>query len=132
MTKPLLEDFYTEIVSTDLSAENTFTATLELNPTHKIYKGHFPEIPVAPGVSLIQLIQEVLAKKINQELTLKEGSNIKFLAMINPLKENKLTISYTILMTDKEVDVTANISGKEIIYVKFKGKFNIKYILFLP
>ena len=126
MNKPLLEDFYTEIVSTDLSTENTFTATVELNPSHKIYKGHFPEIPVAPGVSLIQLIQEVLAKKINHPLALKEGSNIKFLAMINPLKENKITISYTILIKDKEVDVTANISGKEIIYVKFKGTFNIK------
>jgi len=126
MIKPLLEDFYTETTSTDLSTENTFTATVELNPLHKIYKGHFPEIPVAPGVSLIQLIQEVLAKKINQQLTLKEGSNIKFLAMINPLKENRVTVSYTILTKDKEVDVTANISGKEVIYVKFKGKFNIK------
>ncbi|HKC66926.1 MAG TPA: 3-hydroxyacyl-ACP dehydratase [Bacteroidia bacterium] len=126
MIKPLLEDFYTEIVSTNLSAENTFTATVELNPAHKIYKGHFPEIPVAPGVSLIQVIQEVLAKKINKELSLKEGSNIKFLAMINPLKENKVTISYTIQLTEKEIDTTANIAGKEIIYVKFKGTFNIK------
>ncbi|HXD92737.1 MAG TPA: hypothetical protein VNX01_05950 [Bacteroidia bacterium] len=126
MNKPLLEDFYIEIVSTELSAENTFTVTVELNPSHKIYKGHFPEIPVAPGVSLIQLIQEVLAKKINYSLVLSEGSNIKFLAMINPLKENKITISYTVLIKDKEVDVTANISGKEVIYVKFKGKFNIK------
>jgi 3-hydroxyacyl-[acyl-carrier-protein] dehydratase len=126
MIKPLLEDFYTEIVSTDLSAENTFTTTIELNPSHKIYKGHFPKIPVAPGVSLIQLIQEILAKKINELLILKEGSNIKFLAMINPLKENMVTISYAVLLKDKEVDVTANISGKEIIYVKFKGKFNIK------
>jgi 3-hydroxyacyl-[acyl-carrier-protein] dehydratase len=126
MNKPLLEDFYTEIVSTDLSTENTFTATVGLNPAHKIYKGHFPEIPVAPGVSLIQLIQEILAKKINRSLILKEGSNIKFLAMINPLKENKITISYTALIKDKEVDVIANISGKDIIYVKFKGKFNIK------
>jgi 3-hydroxyacyl-[acyl-carrier-protein] dehydratase len=126
MNKPLLEDFYTEIVSTDLSTENTFTATVELNPSHKIYKGHFPEIPVAPGVSLIQLIQEVLAKKIDHPLALKEGSNIKFLAMINPLKENKITISYTVLIKDKEVDVTANISGRGVIYVKFKGKFNIK------
>ncbi|HXU25816.1 MAG TPA: hypothetical protein VN698_01185 [Bacteroidia bacterium] len=126
MIKPLLEDFYTETTSTDLSAENTFTTTVELNPSHKIYKGHFPEIPVAPGVSLIKLIQEILAKKINCSLILKEGNNIKFLAMINPLKENKITVSYTILIKDKEVDVTANISGKEIIYVKFKGTFNIK------
>jgi 3-hydroxyacyl-[acyl-carrier-protein] dehydratase len=126
MIRTLLENFYAEINSTDLSAENTFTATVELNPSHKIYKGHFPEIPVAPGVTLIQMVQEILAKKIDHSLTLKEGSNIKFLAMINPLKENNITISYTILQKDNEVDVTANISGKEIIYVKFKGKFGIK------
>ena len=126
MNKPLLEDFYTEIASTDLSTENTFTAMVELNPSHKIYKGHFPEIPVAPGVSLIQLIQEVLAKKINCSLVLKEGSNIKFLAMINPLKENKISISYTFLIKDTEVDVTSNILGKDVTYVKFKGTFNIK------
>ena len=126
MIKPLLEDFYTEIASTALSAENTFTTTVELNPAHHIYTGHFPEIPVAPGVSLIQIIQEVLAKKYNQELILKEGSNIKFLAMINPLKENRVIISYTLHSTNKEMDVTANIAGKEITYVKFKGKFNIK------
>ena len=126
MIKFLLEDFYTEINSTALSAENTFTARVELNPSHKVYKGHFPEIPVAPGVTLIQIVQEILAKKINQALILKEGSNIKFLAMINPLKENSVTISYTIFQKDNEVDVTANIAGKEIIYVKFKGKFGVK------
>ncbi|MEO8759946.1 MAG: 3-hydroxyacyl-ACP dehydratase [Bacteroidia bacterium] len=126
MIKPLLENFYTEISSTDLSVENTFTASVELNPTHKIYKGHFPEIPVAPGVTLIQMVQEILAKKINHSLFLKEGSNIKFLAMINPLKENKVTISYSIQQKNNEVDVNANIAGKEIIYVKFKGKFGIK------
>lgn len=126
MIKPLLENFYTEINSTALSPENTFTASVELNSSHKIYKGHFPEIPVAPGVTLIQIIQEILAKKINQPLVLKEGSNIKFLAMINPLKENNITLSYTILQKDNEVDVTANIAGKEVIYVKFKGKFCIK------
>jgi len=123
MSKPLLEDFYTEITSTGLNTENMFMASVELNPAHKIYKGHFPEIPVAPGVTLIQMIQEVLAKKLERTLTLQEGSNIKFLAMINPLKENIITISYTILQKDKEVDVTANIAGKEITYVKFKGKF---------
>jgi 3-hydroxyacyl-[acyl-carrier-protein] dehydratase len=108
-----------------LSVENTFTASVELNPVHEIYKGHFPEIPVAPGVTLIRLVQEILEKKLNRSLQLKEGNNIKFLAMINPLKENKIVISYTVLQKDGDLDVTANISGKETIYVKFKGKFRI-------
>ena len=123
MIEPLLEDFYTEISSTDLGTGNTFTCLVELNPAHNIYKGHFPEMPVAPGVTLIQIIQEQLAKKVNHPLTLKEGSNIKFLAMVKPLKENILTISYTLVQKDSGLDVTANITGKETTYVKFKGLF---------
>ena len=123
MIEPLLKDFYTEISSTDLGTGSTFTSRVELNPAHTIYKGHFPEMPVTPGVTLIQIIQEQLAKKINHPLTLKEGSNIKFLAMVNPLKENILTISYTLLQKDSGLDVTANITGKETTYVKFKGLF---------
>jgi 3-hydroxyacyl-[acyl-carrier-protein] dehydratase len=126
MIKPLLTDFYKEVVSAFSGDENTFKVEIELNPLHKIYKGHFPEFPIAPGVSLIQMIQEVLADKTNHTLELKEGSNIKFLAMINPLKENKVTISYTIVKRDKEIDTTANISGREVTYVKFKGKFGVK------
>lgn len=126
MIKPLLDDFFTETASTYSATQNTFTVAIELNPAHKIYKGHFPEIPVAPGVSLIQIIQDILAQKINRQLFLNEGSNIKFLAMVNPLKENQLTISYTIQLNEKEVDVAANVAGKEIIYVKFKGTFKIK------
>lgn len=123
MSKPLLEDFYTLVSVTPLSADNSFSCVVELNPAHNIYKGHFPQIPIAPGVTLIQLIQEVLAEKINRPLRLKEGGNIKFLAMINPLKENLVTISYSFAQKDSGLDVTANIAGKETTYVKFKGLF---------
>jgi 3-hydroxyacyl-[acyl-carrier-protein] dehydratase len=126
MIKPLLAEFYKEVASTSSSDENTFTVEVELNPAHKIYKGHFPEFPIAPGVSLIQVIQEILANKTNQILELREGGNIKFLAMINPLKENRVTISYTIVKRDKEIEAIANVSGREVTYVKFKGKFAIK------
>ena len=123
MSKTLLENFYTENETKSLSEENSFETVVTLNAEHPIYKGHFPEVPVAPGVTLVQLIQELVEKKANTKLFLREGSNIKFLAMVNPQIENVLKISYTFIRKEKFLDTTATISGKENIYVKFKGTF---------
>ena len=59
MTKHLLNDFYTELSST-FSKENEtgFKSLIRLNPLHEVYKGHFPQVPVAPGVVLVQIIKE--------------------------------------------------------------------------
>ena len=61
MKNTLLENFYTEISST-FSTENQldFKCTIHLYAEHPIYKGHFPQIPIAPGVCLVQIIKEIL------------------------------------------------------------------------
>lgn len=122
----LLENFYTEIAST-YSSETpfSFNSTIELNPDHEIYKGHFPQIPVAPGVCLIQAIKEILMTKLQKKLTLTEGSNIKFLILINPKETKQFQVDFTIKRTDHILDVSANYSNNAKIFLKFKGKFNI-------
>ena len=57
----LLENFYKETASTYTSEKSSvFNSIIELNPEHGIYKGHFPYVPVAPGVCLVQIIKEIL------------------------------------------------------------------------
>lgn len=122
----LLENFYTEIASTYSSETSfSFNSTIELNPDHEIYKGHFPQIPVAPGVCLIQAIKEILMTKFQKKLTLTEGSNIKFLILINPKETKQFQVDFTIKRTDNILDVSANYSNDAKIFLKFKGKFNI-------
>ena len=122
----LLENFYTEIASTYTSENShTFNSTIELNPDHEIYKGHFPQIPVAPGVCLIQAIKEILMTKLQKKLTLTEGSNIKFLILINPKETKQFQVDFTIKRTDHFLDVSANYTNDAKIFLKFKGKFNI-------
>lgn len=122
----LLENFYTEIASTYSSETSfSFNSTIELNPEHEIYKGHFPQIPVAPGVCLIQAIKEILMTKLQKKLTLTEGSNIKFLILINPKETKQFQVDFTIKRTDHFLDVSANYTNDAKIFLKFKGKFNI-------
>src|SRR5687768_9377946 len=122
----LLKNFYTEASST-FAQENKeeFSSHIILNPEHEVYKGHFEEVPVAPGVCLVQMIKEIVAKKYNHELMLTHGDNIKFLALINPQKQKDFTINFSVNVIGKELHVSAGISHEKVVYVKFKGKFLI-------
>ncbi len=126
MKNTLLENFYTEI-STDFSAENqqNFKCRIRLNAAHAIYKGHFPQIPIVPGVCLTQIVKEILMEKFQKELIMTSGDNIKFLAMINPTKTSELELSFTVKKDENLIEVSCNYSNIGIIYTKFKGKFSI-------
>jgi 3-hydroxyacyl-[acyl-carrier-protein] dehydratase len=121
----LLENFYSEIASTYTSKNaHSFNSSIELNPEHEIYKGHFPQIPVAPGVCLIQAIKEILMTKFQKKLILIEGSNIKFLILINPKETKQFQVDFIVKQTDSKLDVTANYTNNAKIFLKFKGTFN--------
>ena len=119
----LLIDFYTEI-SSDFSEtnRNNFNCTIALNVTHPVYKGHFEQVPIAPGVCLVQIIKEILMDKFNLNLILFEGSNIKFLALINPTEINTFNIDFTVNTADGIYDVSASYTANGVVYTKFKGK----------
>lgn len=122
----LLENFYTEIASTYTSENNnSFNSMIELNPEHKIYKGHFPQLPVAPGVCLIQAIKEILMVKFQKQLILTEGSNIKFLILINPKETKQFQVDFIVKQIDNILDVSANYTNNDKVFLKFKGKFKI-------
>ena len=128
MKNTLLENFYIEISST-FSKENQqdFKSNIRLNAEHPIYKGHFPQIPIAPGVCLVQIIKEILMDKFQKELVMTSSDNIKFLAMINPKETPELELSFTVKMNENSLDVSSNYSHKGSIYVKFKGKFRFTH-----
>ena len=64
----LLNDFYT-VESTQKTAENNLLTTIVLNAEHPIFKGHFEQMPVVPGVCQTQIIKEVLQNELGHNLT---------------------------------------------------------------
>jgi 3-hydroxyacyl-[acyl-carrier-protein] dehydratase len=121
----LLENFYT-ILDKEVVSTEQITVKVELNPEHPVYKGHFPQVPVAPGVCLIQMIKEVLIQHQQKNMVMSDGDNIKFMALVNP-KENKLFfIDYTLRFPSSEaIDVSAVIRWESVTYLKFKGKYKL-------
>ena len=54
------------------------SATVRLLPESPIYKAHFPEYPITPGVTLLQIALELMGKK------LVGAKEIKFVAPVLP------------------------------------------------
>jgi 3-hydroxyacyl-[acyl-carrier-protein] dehydratase len=84
----LENSFYT--VEKTQSAENSYCVCLVLNPSHEIYKVHFPGSPITPGVCLLQISLELLNLKFERKLRLIGAKNIKYLKVINPLENPKI------------------------------------------
>ena len=118
-------NFYTVLKNqTDNSSVN---ALLELNPDHHIFDGHFPQIPVVPGVCMMQMVKELVEDFTGRRLRLLRAEHLKFLTIINP-RENKL-LHAEILVTPNSQDifqVTAAFFHQQTIFFKFKGGFVVE------
>jgi len=85
-----------------IKTEAGFDFMIELNPEHFIYQAHFPENPITPGVCMIQIIKELLIEISHCNLFLKKIYNVKFLNIINPLRNKEVIFSISFLMKEKD------------------------------
>lgn len=95
--------------------------TIELNPDCFIYKAHFPELPITPGVCIIQAAIELFSELCGDALDLESVSNAKFLAVINPKETTKLTYSFnkvTISDDSSQYKVSVVVADEKTIYAK--------------
>lgn len=66
--------------------------TIQLNPRHIIYTGHFPGHPVTPGVIQMQIVHELLERQFCQDIKLLTMSQCKFLNILNPQETSRLVV----------------------------------------
>src|SRR4051812_13089298 len=111
MPPELLHTFYKELHTTfSKSNEHAFSSMVEINAGHPIFHGHFKQIPITPGVCIIQMIKEIVSEKLQTQLFLEEGNNIKFLAMVNPLETPELTIQFQLTPVENSLICVATCS----------------------
>lgn len=123
----LLKDFY-KITEQNISDEgNKINCKIEINPKHEVFKGHFPQIPIVPGVSLVQIIKEIVSGLLTKELFMNKADSIKFMHVINPVENNKVDILINLKRQESSVSFDSKAFLGEIVYFKFKGQFQ-----FLP
>lgn len=101
-------------------------AELEVDAAHEIFKGHFPSVPVLPGVCMVQCVKELIESSIAKKTRLDKADMIKFLSMLNPLESNIVAAEIIIKeTTDTRVVFQASLKSNNQFLLKYSGSLFI-------
>lgn len=79
-----LKDDFFNILSSE-PTDNGIKCRVSLNPSHLIYRAHFPGAPITPGVCLLQMVTEILEQHYTgQTFELNTALDMKFKKTITP------------------------------------------------
>ncbi len=119
----LVGDFFT-ILETQNTDDTTYIVTLQLNPLHPIFAGHFPDNPIVPGVCLTQMVTEIIDSILKESYQLLKADSIKFTAIVNPQITPELTGKFVLKISEtKELQAEVAYYSGETTFYKFKGRF---------
>lgn len=122
----LLEDFYTVRALTQLDTQK-YTAAITLNKLHPIFKGHFPDQPVTPGVCMMQIVKELTEQVLERSLFMYKSSNVKFMALINPEIHQDLKLEIDISGSDESDYKVKNVTYfEDTVALKLSCTFKVK------
>ena len=100
-------------------------AVVKLNKNHEVFQGHFPGNPIMPGVCTIQLVKELTEKALGKALFLSVVSNVKFMAIINPEKNETIQVVLNISEEEGAVKVKNTVSYNDTLALKLNATFKV-------
>ena len=121
----MLENQLYTIEKLDVDGEK-LSADIILNPEHDIFKGHFPDVPVLPGVIMMQMVKELVEVADQKKYILRKAASLKFLQMINPLDTQKLSVDVTIdRQEDQSLKLKAVLSSETAVHFKMSAQLSL-------
>lgn len=100
-------------------------ATIKLNAAHEVFKGHFPGNPVMPGVCMIQIIKELAEKATGKALFLSVATNVKFMAIINPEKNDLIQLQLNFIEEGDILKVKNVTTFNDTLALKLNATFKV-------
>ena len=92
---------------------------IRLNPECIIYKAHFPEQPITPGVCITQIAVELAENVVGHSLQMIGIKNVKFLSIMTPDSQTEVIYNITIKSSDdKETRIQAVAQSDDVVYAK--------------
>ena len=118
----LFNNKFYNIEHSTISVENA-SFSIRLNKEHSIYKGHFPDFPVTPGVVQLEIIKELISITTDKNISLLSIRNCKFLAVLAP-DDSLLTVDIAFTKNEEgELKISARISNPENVFFKLNGVY---------
>jgi 3-hydroxyacyl-[acyl-carrier-protein] dehydratase len=110
-------------VNSQTSIENKLIYTIQLNKAHKIFEGHFPNSPITPGACTLQIVKELIELNTENSLMLSKASNIKFIAVIDPLINDVVEYQISYKMVENSLQTNATILQNNTPICKISGSY---------
>lgn len=110
-------------ISNESEMNGTDSCIICFNSNHIIYNGHFPGHPVTPGVIQMQIVEELVERKLQSKYNLISIKQCKFLKIINPETTKLVQVNYKTESHGNKVNVIANFELDDSFYFKFSGTF---------
>jgi 3-hydroxyacyl-[acyl-carrier-protein] dehydratase len=98
-------------------------ALVKLNGKHAIFRGHFPDQPVLPGVCMLEMIREILEGSLQQKLRITGGPLIKFLSMIVPDKNPEFLVEINYEPKNGSIQANGKIFRDQAVFMKYSLVF---------
>lgn len=90
----MLTDFYS--IETIEKEGGDYICKIRLNPAHDIYRGHFPGMPVVPGVCMLRIIKECVSAVLGMPVRFQMITSCKFLSVVNPVEQEVFTLVFSV------------------------------------
>ena len=112
-----IADFYS--IDSKQITERGFVTNIQLDPKHFVYKAHFPDNPITPGVCILEIAKQLLSKYYNKELRLITIKNLKFLHVLIPSSTEKVSFKFDISKNENnKIEVKIVVENKTTCFTK--------------
>lgn len=124
----LLKDKYYKVMKETRIDANTGVYLVSLLPQADVYRGHFPQKPVCPGVCNIELIRECAEMLLDRDLFIDTIKQCRLTAVATPLvcPLVDVTVQVARIEATDSYNIVARIADKETTYMELKGTFCLK------
>lgn len=98
---------------------------LHLEAGHKIFKGHFPDNPILPGVCMMHMVKETLEQEFSTKLRVRKADQLKFLRIIDPRENPDLKLQVKSVKEEDGYKISASLSKDDASFFKMSGKLEV-------
>lgn len=117
----MLEDYLYKILESEKN-NGVYLFKVDINPDYSIFKGHFPDMPVMPGVCTLDMTKQIISTAVGRSLRYSQIRDCKFLAAILPNENRELSVKLEIGDVEEgEYKVNCEIFSDERVMMKLKA-----------
>lgn len=120
-----LKDDFFKVIEME-SEESGFRCKVRMNAEHAIYKAHFPNNPITPGVCIMQMVTEILQERFECRLHQDIIPAMKFKKAMSPDVEPTLTFS-KIAKDDNSLSVRVAIEAEGNKYSTMTLQYEVEH-----